>query len=73
VRQHSDDTSELGVIAHGPDSTKLTAQLSHLLHHWNQKRPTQPIITAHPNDTPDDQLPSASHLVRPHTRVTITW
>ncbi|MGQ0717345.1 MAG: methyltransferase, FxLD system [Pseudonocardiales bacterium] len=46
VREHSDDVSELGVIAHGPDSTKLAAQVSDLLHRWNQKRPTQPIITA---------------------------
>ncbi len=73
VRDHSDDTSELGIIAHGPDSTKLAAQVSDRLYRWNQKRPTQPIITAHPIDTPDDQLPSANHLVRPHTRVTITW
>lgn len=73
VREHSEDTSELGVIAHGPDSTKLAAQVSDLLHRWNQKRPTQLIITAHPNDTPDDQRLSARHLVRPHTRVTITW
>lgn len=73
VREHSDDVSELGVVAHGPDSAKLAAQVSDLLHRWNQKRPTQPIITAQPVDTLDDQRSSASHLVRPHTRVTIAW
>ncbi|MGH3854548.1 MAG: methyltransferase domain-containing protein [Pseudonocardiaceae bacterium] len=73
LRERTDDTSELGVIAHGPDSTELAAQLSDLLQRWNQKQPTQPTITAHPIDTPDIPLPSAHHIVRPHTRLTITW
>jgi protein-L-isoaspartate(D-aspartate) O-methyltransferase len=65
--------SELGVIAHGPDSATLAAQVSDLLHRWNQTRPTQPTITAHRSDTPDNPLSSAHHIARPHTRITITW
>ncbi|MGH3808096.1 MAG: methyltransferase, FxLD system [Pseudonocardiaceae bacterium] len=73
MRERTDDASELGVIAHGPDSTQLATQVSDLLQRWNQKRPTQPTITAHPIDTPDIPLPSAHHILRPHTRLTITW
>ncbi|MGQ0717293.1 MAG: methyltransferase, FxLD system [Pseudonocardiales bacterium] len=73
VRELSDDVSELGVIVHGPDSPELAAQVSDLLQRWNQKRPTQPTITAHPTDTPHIPLPSAHHIVRLHTRLTVTW
>ncbi|MGH3548982.1 MAG: hypothetical protein ACRDQU_12895, partial [Pseudonocardiaceae bacterium] len=54
-------------------TTELAAQVSDLLQRWNQKRPTKPTITAHPINTPDIPLPSTRHIVRPHTRLTITW
>lgn len=73
VKPHNDDTNELGVIAHGPDSAKLAAQTSDLLHRWDQKRPSQPTITARPAGSPHAQTPSATHIDRPHTHLAITW
>jgi protein-L-isoaspartate(D-aspartate) O-methyltransferase len=73
LRPHSSESTELGVIAHGPDSDKLATQTAKLLHRWNRERPTQPVITAYPADTPDDQLSPRTHIDRPHTRLTIAW
>ncbi|MGH3720522.1 MAG: methyltransferase, FxLD system [Pseudonocardiaceae bacterium] len=73
ARPAGDDAIELGVIAHGPDSRKLTDQAIALLHHWGQERPTQPIITAYPAGTPSDTLFSGAHIRRPDTSLTIGW
>lgn len=73
ARPASDEAIELGVIAHGPDSSKLAGRTSELLHRWSQKRPTQPIITAYPAGTPSDKLSSGTHIGRPDTSFTIGW
>jgi protein-L-isoaspartate(D-aspartate) O-methyltransferase len=52
---------------------KLATQTAKLLHRWNRERPTQPVITASPAGTPDDQLSPGTHIDRPHTRLTIVW
>lgn len=73
LRPRGGDSDELGVIAHGPDSATLAAQTAELLHQWNRHRPAQPIITAQPAHTPDDQRPHGYHIDRPGTRLTIAW
>lgn len=73
ARPASDEAIKLGVIAHGPESTKLAGQASELLHHWSQERPAQPIITAYPVGTPSDKLSSGTHIGRPDTSLTIGW
>lgn len=73
ARPTSDEAIELGVIAHGPTSSKLADRTSELLHHWSQQRPAQPIITAHPARTPSDTLPPGAHIGRPDTSLTISW
>ncbi|MGH3889422.1 MAG: hypothetical protein ACRDSZ_23155, partial [Pseudonocardiaceae bacterium] len=73
LRPHGSDSDELGVIAHGPDSATLAAHAAELLHQWNRERPAQPIITAQPAHTPDDQRPHGYHIDRPDTRLTIAW
>ncbi|MGH3842325.1 MAG: hypothetical protein ACRDS0_12890 [Pseudonocardiaceae bacterium] len=74
LRPLSGESTELGVIAHGPDSKNLAAHTADLLHRWNRKRPTQPIITAHRRgETSDNQPPSAAHIIRPDTRLIIAW
>lgn len=73
VRPHRHDTTELGVIAHGPEGATLATHTTDLLHRWARQRPTQPVITAQPAATPDDQLPQGHHIDRPHTRLTIAW
>ena len=73
ARELNDDVNELGVIVHGPDSAKLAAHITDLLHQWDHQRPSQPTITAHRADRPTD-LPSArARIVRPHTVITIAW
>lgn len=73
TRERTSDTDELGVIAYGPDSVKCAAHIADLLHQWNRDRPVQPVITALPVPTPNEQLPYGHHIVRPHTLLTITW
>ncbi|WP_239336570.1 methyltransferase, FxLD system [Frankia sp. CiP3] len=73
LRPLAPDIDELGVTAHGPHAAAFAAQLTELLHHWHKERPTEPVITAHPADTPDDQLPAGYHIDRPNSRLTIRW
>jgi protein-L-isoaspartate(D-aspartate) O-methyltransferase len=64
---------ELGITAHGPDSPGLAGQLAGHLHAWDRQRPAQPIITAYPAGTPDDQLSPGHRIDKPSARLTITW
>ncbi|MGH4010190.1 MAG: hypothetical protein ACRDTH_18880 [Pseudonocardiaceae bacterium] len=73
VAPHSDDVNELGVIAHGPDASKLAAQAGDLLQRWRHERPTQPTITARPTTAPHDQPSPRAHIDRPHTQLALTW
>lgn len=73
ARPAGEDTNELGLIAHGPDSSKLIGQVNDLLRRWSQERPEQPIVTAYPATTPDDQLAPGVRVTRPETRLTIGW
>ncbi|MFF4988531.1 methyltransferase, FxLD system [Streptosporangium saharense] len=73
LRQHGPISEELGVTAHGPDSERLAAHLTELLHQWNRTRPAQPIITAYPAGTPDGRLAPGIRIERPDTRLTISW
>jgi protein-L-isoaspartate(D-aspartate) O-methyltransferase len=73
ARAHTDEANELGVIAHGPDSSKLAGQTNDLLDRWSQERPAQPIITAYPAGTPGDHLSPGLHIARPDTSLTIAW
>ncbi len=73
ARPASDEAIELGVIAHGPDSSTLASRASELLHRWSQQRPAQPTITASPAGTPSGKLSSGAHIGRPDTSLTIGW
>jgi len=66
-------THELGLIAHGPDSTKLADRTAELLHEWDRERPSQPFVTAHPSGTPDEQLSPGYRIDRPGARLTVMW
>ncbi|WP_411146305.1 methyltransferase, FxLD system [Streptomyces sp. x-80] len=72
ARPVSDDADELGIVTHSPDSL-LADHVHELLNRWNQQRPTQPTITAHPAATADDQLAPGARVARPNTRLTISW
>lgn len=73
ARPHGPVSREIGVIAHGPDSRRLTARLVELLQDWNHTRPARPIITAYRAGTPDDRLSPGLRIDRPDTRLTLTW
>ncbi|MEE4541354.1 methyltransferase, FxLD system [Streptomyces sp. V4-01] len=73
ARPVSDDANELGITAHGPDSSKLLGQVNDRLRRWSQDRPAQPVVTAYPAGTPDGQLAPGAHLTRPETRLNIGW
>ncbi|WP_326796965.1 methyltransferase, FxLD system [Streptomyces sp. NBC_01808] len=72
-RPVDDDADELGIITHGPNADQLTEQIGDLLHRWSQQRPGQPLITAYPAATEDDQLGDGARITRPDTRLTIGW
>jgi protein-L-isoaspartate(D-aspartate) O-methyltransferase len=79
TRPIDDDSNELGVTAHGPDSARLAPATIALLSEWDRRRPSQPAITVrrltavpgtqHEQSTP----PGATRLLRPHTAITIGW
>ncbi|MGB3440693.1 MAG: methyltransferase, FxLD system [Actinophytocola sp.] len=66
----SDNTSELGITAHGPSSERLATELDDRLHHWHQEKPAQPLITA--RTTPNTET-APNKLTRPNTAITIDW
>jgi protein-L-isoaspartate(D-aspartate) O-methyltransferase len=73
VRAHDSGLAQLGVISHGPDSRGLAARTAGQLRTWDRDRPAQPVITAQPAGTPDDQLPPGHRIEKPGTRLSISW
>jgi protein-L-isoaspartate(D-aspartate) O-methyltransferase len=73
ARPAGDDANELGLVAHGPDGSKLIVQVNDLLRRWSQERPAQPVVTAYPAATPDDRIAAGVRVIRPETRLTINW
>jgi protein-L-isoaspartate(D-aspartate) O-methyltransferase len=73
ARELNDDVNELGVIVHGPDSAKLAAYTTDLLHHWDHQRPSQPTLTAHRAEGLSDLSSTGVRIMRPHTLITIAW
>ncbi len=73
MRQLDPTSDELGVTAHGPEADKVAATLLELLHRWDSDRPSQPVITAHPAGTPDEELAPGTLISRPNARLTVGW
>lgn len=73
ARPAGEDANELGLIAHGPDSSKILGQVNDILRRWSQERPEQPVVTAYPAATPDDRLAAGVRVTRPETRLTVSW
>jgi len=73
TRLVGEGTSELGVIAHGPDTPTLTQVTIGLLQQWHHQRPAQPAITACRAPAAPATAPGAIRLSRPHTAFAITW
>jgi len=64
--------SELGAIGHGPAGADLAERLSDQIRAWGSVRTTDPVITAYPADTPDEQLDSAHIVDKRHSRLVVS-
>ncbi|WP_285628279.1 methyltransferase, FxLD system [Kineosporia sp. NBRC 101677] len=64
---------EFGAIAHGPDSERAAQFLAEQVRAWDGAGRPAPVLTVHPKDTPDVDLPEGFHLQKRHTRLTISW
>jgi protein-L-isoaspartate(D-aspartate) O-methyltransferase len=73
LRVLDENTEELGLVAHGSDRHKLTAQLLEHLHQWDRDRPDQPTITAYPAGTPDEQLRPGYRIDHADSRLIVQW
>jgi protein-L-isoaspartate(D-aspartate) O-methyltransferase len=73
ARPLDDDTNELGVTVHGPDSAKLAPAALSLLQEWHRQRPAQPAITARRIPAAPGTAPGTACLPRPHTMLAIAW
>ncbi len=64
---------ELGAIGHGPAGADLADRLCEQIHAWDRDRTTQPVITAYPADTQDDQILHAHTTNKQHTRLVVSY
>jgi protein-L-isoaspartate(D-aspartate) O-methyltransferase len=73
ARDITDDTSELGITTHGPDSAALTEITRGLLQQWYHQRPAQPAITASRTPAGLAAGPGAIRIARPWTTFSVAW
>ncbi|MBE1573888.1 methyltransferase, FxLD system [Amycolatopsis roodepoortensis] len=64
--------SELGAIGHGPTGDELAERLSDQIRAWGSARTADPVITAYPADTPDEQIGSAHIVDKRHSRLVVS-
>ncbi len=72
ARPIDEDTNELGVTVHGPDSAKLAPVALAHLQQWHRQRRAQPAITA----SREPAVPCAARgtvLSRPTAALAIAW
>ncbi|MEV0681716.1 methyltransferase, FxLD system [Actinosynnema sp. NPDC050436] len=76
LRRPAPDTAErrfeLGAIGHGPAGAHLAERLCAGIRAWDHDRTAQPVITAYPAGTPDDDLADGQIVDKQHTRLVIT-
>jgi protein-L-isoaspartate(D-aspartate) O-methyltransferase len=64
---------ELGAIGHGPAGPHLADRVCEQIRAWDRDRITQPVITAYPADTPDDQLLGRHAIDKRCVRLVVSW
>ncbi|MEU0513372.1 methyltransferase, FxLD system [Amycolatopsis sp. NPDC006125] len=62
---------ELGATGHGPAAAELAERLVEQIHRFDRDRNAQPVITAYPAETPDDELPSGLLIDKNHIRLVV--
>ncbi|MBB5159152.1 methyltransferase, FxLD system [Saccharopolyspora phatthalungensis] len=64
---------ELGATGHGPAAARLAERLVEQIRRFDRDRVAQPVITAYPADTPDENLPTGGVTIdKHHIRMIIT-
>ncbi len=63
---------ELGAIGHGPAGPQLADRLCEQIRAWDRDRTAQPLITALPAGTPDEELPNGLVIDKRHIRLVIS-
>lgn len=72
IQEATERRSELGAIGHGPAGPQLADRLCEQIHAWGRNRSAQPVITAYPADTPDDQLVDGHAIDKRHIRLVVS-
>jgi protein-L-isoaspartate(D-aspartate) O-methyltransferase len=72
-RLAGEEANEFGLIAHGPDSSKLIRLVNDLLHRWSHERSNNPSSPLTSQTTFDDRLAAGGRVRRPETFPTIGW
>lgn len=60
---------ELGATGHGPAATQLAERLVVQIRRFDHDRTAQPVITAHPTATPNENLPTSVTIDKHHVRM----
>jgi protein-L-isoaspartate(D-aspartate) O-methyltransferase len=63
---------ELGAIGHGPTGANLAGRLCDQIREWDHDRTAQPVITAYPADTPDEELGDGLLIDKQFVRLVIS-
>ena len=64
---------ELGAIGQGLAGPDLANRICAQIRAWDRDRTAQPVITAYPADTPDDQIPGAHVIDKRHIRLIVVF
>ncbi|MEU6512098.1 methyltransferase, FxLD system, partial [Streptomyces sp. NPDC046942] len=63
----------LGAVGYGPVGTELAERICAQIRAWSPARTAEPVVTAHPSDTPDSDLADGAVINRPSVRLVITY
>ncbi len=64
---------ELGAAAYGPAGVQLAERICDQIRAWNDARTQQPVITAHPANSPDSQPATGLAMDKHDIRLTVTY
>lgn len=63
----------LGAIGHGSAGPELADRICEQVRAWDRDRAAQPVVTAYPAETPDDQLLGAHAIDKRESRLVISY
>ncbi|HEU0087973.1 MAG TPA: methyltransferase, FxLD system [Pseudonocardiaceae bacterium] len=63
---------ELGATGYGPAAVQLAERLAEQIHRFDRDRTAQPVITAYPAGTADENMPTGVAIDKHHVRMVLT-